>query len=625
MAKEDYVFAATVASYARNVTVLKEVVYRYRANEDRSRESGSQRLSNDFFRDIFVASKLSEKVLQCNNASHAAIREKNRAIVDFLENRIPRKLRQIETEEEYEEFREIVEEGFGCIPADAIGHLNRHMYLFAALLISHATDEAFSVFDSTADMKHFFNVNRVQLESLPPDQLISLLIRFTPQLRRDARRGVNTTAEKLVRQFERLIVSIGKVKNDLVATARRTYHTAMYPFVLSKAYLADASIEACPAINTSTLPIWLFGERYGSHAGDNAYTLYRYVQDHHSDKISAYFVLKESSNLFEPLSTDPSLLAYGSSEHANVFAKADVYLFTDKLRDVIGNATLVHRLVSSDLLGSRSFVMLHHGVMYLKTTAFKNYHRKNFGHPIDLYVANSAFEKENLMEHSGFSEQQVQVVGFARFDELRAFKNEKNYILFMPTWRRGMGSWSIARFKRSIYFKRIQALLSSEELNEILEKSGQVLKLNLHFNMRRWIDVFESSSSHIEIVQDPDASVTELLCKCSALISDYSGVCFDVAYMDKPVLFFDLGMENEDVLGQAPISPNFKNEIFGPVCTDVGHLVQEIASTIDLNFVMKPQYLERREKFFDSVDERNLERIFNAVNDISESKRLARR
>ena len=613
MAKEDFLFGIEAAFAAKTITIITDIVYYYRANEDEDTISGTQRLNNEFFSDMFKASLISDQLLSGRREEESLKIEKDLALMDMLKNRIPRKVNSLKNEQERHEFQQILVTGLKTISNEGLIELPMKLYLFCVLMALDDRKLAFQLYDHLGNLKTFIKNNEKSLTKLEKQQLLILL--------QKASSADSATSEGY--NLPSKVIKILKVANRLKTQARGKAKN----YYLRAKRLRNYSIEKLTVSREKTKiafikskPIWIMGERYGNHAGDNAFVLFEYLQKNYAQDIDAYFVLRSSAPQFERLKSNPKLLTYNSPRHLEIFKQSDVILFTDKLKDVCENQKVIDDLLVSRDLSMKSFIMLHHGVMYLKTTAFKNYHKDNFGHPVDAYIANSDFEKSNLINHSGFKPEQIMVSGFPRFDGLLNFENEKRYILLMPTWRRGMKNWNKTKFMNSFYFKQIQSFLNNPKLHEYLQQRDHILKFHVHFNMVDWLETFESKSKYVQILSPKNINVTNLLNDCSLLITDFSAICFDVAYMNKPVIFYDLGMETEDKLGQAPISENFEAEIFGEYLTQESQLVEEIRNYLENNFSIKPQHAERMKLFFKHHDNHNTQRVFEHVTDIFQKK-----
>lgn len=105
-------------------------------------------------------------------------------------------------------------------------------------------------------------------------------------------------------------------------------------------------------------------------------------------------------------------------------------------------------------------------------------------------------------------------------------------ILYAPTYRRAEYS---GRF-----WKALKALLSSERLQRVMEKSRAEMLVKLHPFMNSHSDTLSQiSGSRCRILQrDGPSSVNDLLPVSDLLITDYSSVAVDFALLERPILFF---------------------------------------------------------------------------------------
>lgn len=117
----------------------------------------------------------------------------------------------------------------------------------------------------------------------------------------------------------------------------------------------------------------------------------------------------------------------------------------------------------------------------------------------------------------------------------------------MPTWRNWLDSVPDKDFEESDYFRHYMGLLNSERLNQILEKYDLEVNFYLHAKFQEYADTFKSISKRIHLISFGEVAVNEMLMRCRMLITDYSSVCWDILYQDKPSLFyqFDIGKYNE--------------------------------------------------------------------------------
>lgn len=113
----------------------------------------------------------------------------------------------------------------------------------------------------------------------------------------------------------------------------------------------------------------------------------------------------------------------------------------------------------------------------------------------------------------------------------------------MPTWRNWLDSVPDKDFEESDYFRHYMGLLNSERLNQILEKYDLEVNFYLHAKFQEYADTFKSISKRIHLISFGEVAVNEMLMRCRMLITDYSSVCWDILYQDKPSLFYQFDIE----------------------------------------------------------------------------------
>jgi UDP-N-acetylglucosamine 2-epimerase len=134
--------------------------------------------------------------------------------------------------------------------------------------------------------------------------------------------------------------------------------------------------------------------------------------------------------------------------------------------------------------------------------------------------------------------------------------------------------------------------------------------------MSSQIDDFEKNE-YVDIVAAAgDMSYEKVLTESSLMITDYSGVQFDFAYMRKPVLYYH----------PATLPPHYtestafshEKDGFGPIITDHEELVDRICRYMEQECRMEPFYRERADRFFAYDDTDNCRRIAEVLLQMSE-------
>ena len=100
------------------------------------------------------------------------------------------------------------------------------------------------------------------------------------------------------------------------------------------------------------------------------------------------------------------------------------------------------------------------------------------------------------------------------------------------------------------------------------------------------------------------------------IITDYSSIYFDFAYMRKSVIYYqfdqDLFFSNHYLKGYFEVG----RDGFGPLCTTEACVIANCKEIIDQDFKPDSLYLQRMKNFFSLYDTKNCERIFTAISNL---------
>jgi CDP-glycerol glycerophosphotransferase (TagB/SpsB family) len=107
--------------------------------------------------------------------------------------------------------------------------------------------------------------------------------------------------------------------------------------------------------------------------------------------------------------------------------------------------------------------------------------------------------------------------------------------------------------------------------------------------------------------------IQTLLKESSLLITDYSSIFFDFAYMKKPLLYYQFDEEEFRKRQYEEGYFSYRKDGFGSVVKNEERLVDAINDCIDKNFTTPPLYSKRADKFFALRDKNNSERIYQAI------------
>ncbi|PSL40699.1 CDP-glycerol glycerophosphotransferase (TagB/SpsB family) [Planomicrobium soli] len=352
--------------------------------------------------------------------------------------------------------------------------------------------------------------------------------------------------------------------------------------------------------------IWLISER-PSEARDNGFHLFKYIRKNYSE-VDCYYIIKRSSSDVKKVAPLKNIVFFGTFKHYLYYFLAIRHISTHGA----GYGSMPNKyacsLVELVRKSKAKKVYLKHGIIkdFLPGLTKK---KANF----DLFVCGALPEYEYVKSNFGYQKDEVKYIGLARFDELIENKQSKNQIMYMPTWRRWLDNTTEETFKASEYFYHIKSLLESSNLNTYLEDNKLTFILCLHPKFLKYKNTFIGLNKNIIVASTKKHDIQELLKSSSVLITDYSSVYFDFAYMNKPLIYFQFDYERYRKQHYTAGYFNYHNNGFGPVVKNEEHLINELTNMAEKNFKISSIYRKRIEEFFPIIDKKNCERNFRSI------------
>lgn len=232
-----------------------------------------------------------------------------------------------------------------------------------------------------------------------------------------------------------------------------------------------------------------------------------------------------------------------------------------------------------------------------------------------LYYCASKYEVKNLLQpqYGYLDPSAVRLKGLARFDGL--VSRDQKQILITPTWRNYIALCPNAKnesrpysklFKDTDYYKIYNSLITDHKLLDTAKKTGYKLIYLVHPNIGEQAVDFEKKEG-VEIVSALGVNYEKILCESSLMLTDYSGVQFDFAYMRKPVVYY-----HPPKLPPHYVEGGFfyDTQGFGEICTEHQKLVDTLCAYMESGCALKPFYRDRQDDFFAFSDHENCKRIF---------------
>jgi CDP-glycerol glycerophosphotransferase (TagB/SpsB family) len=206
---------------------------------------------------------------------------------------------------------------------------------------------------------------------------------------------------------------------------------------------------------------------------------------------------------------------------------------------------------------------------------------------------------------------------------LRGPPEEKRVIVVMPTWRKslvgkeaGFGNRRLLEpsFARSEYAQRWKSVLHSRRLLKAASAAGHQLCFVPHKNIEPYLDFFDLPADVTVKVFGDGQPISPFFRQLSLFVTDFTSKAFDVAYLGKPLLYYQF--DDERFFGGGHISRpgyfDYERDGFGPVCRDEDALVAAIESHLE-GVPPNPIYRSRAEKAFPFRDGKCCERVFEAI------------
>lgn len=377
-------------------------------------------------------------------------------------------------------------------------------------------------------------------------------------------------------------------------------------FIFILCLLPSLCLKLYHKITKKTL--WLICENKDT-ARDNSYHLFKYIRKNYPSE-NIYYAIDKTSNDYKKIKAYGNIISFGSLKHWIYYMAADKNISTQKSGNPSPSLFYVLH-VCLNLYNNRVF--LQHGItindsqwLYYKNTKFKT------------FICGAKKEYEYIKEKFGYPKKNLHYSGFPRFDNLTKEKLNKKQIVLMPTWRSWLGRQTNAletkqNFTETEYFKRYNSLINNQKVIDVLEKQNIILYFYPHRNMQKFAKNFKTPSKNIIVIENNEVDIQDLLMESSLMITDYSSVSMDFAYMKKPVIYYQFDKEKyqKNQLQEGYFS--YEEDGFGKVLNDEEKVVAEMINQIQNNYHIEDKYLKRINNFFEINDQDNCKRVYEIL------------
>ncbi len=357
--------------------------------------------------------------------------------------------------------------------------------------------------------------------------------------------------------------------------------------------------------------LWLICERE-NEACDNGYHFFKYMTSYHREQPCIYAIHSEAKDYKKVKKLGP-IVEFGSIKHWLMY-------FSAKKR-ISPHATCpdgyIEKFLSRCGLFHPCTVFLQHGITKDKAPYLYNRH-----HDISYFITATPQEREFVANILEYGDDATPMLGFPRFDALHNYQVAPRRILIMPTWR----TWLLRPSEKteenkedliqSTFIREWKNLLESEHFSNIVKKYQLEVCFVMHPNMRDILEIRDIFSSPLLTIVDRDIDLQYLLKTSRLLITDYSSVFFDMAYMKKPIIFYQFDEKKYRKWHYPQGWFDYHETHFGKWTSKSIEVSECLEETIKINFEVSKEFLKEHQRTFSLYDEKNSERIFLFLKDV---------
>ena len=334
---------------------------------------------------------------------------------------------------------------------------------------------------------------------------------------------------------------------------------------------------------------WVLMDRVND-ADDNGERLFEHLRANRPD-MNAWFVVARESPDWERLRSagERRLVAWGSFQWRMLMLNARWLLSSHADKGLVEPDEVMR------IAGGRpwKFGFLQHGVIKDDLSLWLN------NRDIDLFVVSTPAELASVAgDGTGYivTAKETRNTGLPRFDRLlekgRAVKpdgprpgHRRADVAHAARRCRSTREPSAAvvdqRFWESDFNRAWLGLLRSERIRDAIARRGWRLGFMPHPNLQPVLDQLDLPE-WVEPLAFAGTDVQALYARCALLVTDYSSVAFNIAYIDRPVVYFQF--DRAEMLRGAHMGRqgyfDYERDGFGPVVEDLPSAERAVVAAI---------------------------------------------
>lgn len=342
--------------------------------------------------------------------------------------------------------------------------------------------------------------------------------------------------------------------------------------------------------------------------------MFRYLCANPDPTVEPYFVVNKDTQDYVEMRKLGKVVEPFSWKHKLLFLLNEFSLSSQANKPVInpfGKLEYLYR----DIIYDKKLVFLQHGVTKDNQSKWLNkYNRNLFG-----FIVSTKPEYDSAFTYDYLSGKNIWLTGMPRYDRL--VHDERKYVTVMPTWRKSLSSGTDARgvwqlgkeFQESEYFHFYDDLLNNEKLLGAAEKYGYTICFMPHPNTIDGLHMFR----HDPRVKFMDSSYSykDIFAQTDLMITDYSSVAFDFAYLRKPIVYsqFDRDSFFSGAHSYTEGYFDYERDGFGEVEHTLDGTVERIIEYMADSCQMKEEYRKRMDETFAFNDRNCSKRVYERI------------
>lgn len=346
--------------------------------------------------------------------------------------------------------------------------------------------------------------------------------------------------------------------------------------------------------------IWLIMDR-SNRADDNGEIIFKYMQKH--KEIDTYFIISEKSKDYKRLQTIGNVVSLYSGEHYLLTLMADCVI-SSQCNGFVENPFWENAEYFRDLYHRPALIFLQHGIIKDDMSSTLNRFHTN----LRGFVTSTEAEYRSILEYPYyFDRENIWLTGLPVLDELE--NKEQRYIIIAPTWRKNLmrQEWNEEKcemvwipgkdIKSSDYYRRYRELINDPALRKYCQKYSYKIAFKPHPLMEPYLgDITEGTD--VELMGE-SISYREALGKGSLLVTDYSSIAFEFAYLGKSTLYYQF--DRKDFLVSHTYGRgyfDYMRDGFGEVFYHKWKLIRCLISYMENGCAVKDKYRKRMQSLY---------------------------